>query len=94
MKATQIILLVACAAGLPACALQGEQSFTPTGVTLNHSTRLGTDALGNSNPFKQQSRPYVEQVTNNHYYNDTHTDVVQNSPVVYDPGYIVLEPRY
>jgi len=93
MKATQIILLVACAAGLPACALQGEHSFTPTGATINHSTRLGTDALGNSNPFKQPSAPIVSHVTNN-YYNDTYTDVVQHAPVIHDPGYIVLEPRY
>jgi len=93
MKATQIILLVACAAGLPACALQGEHSFTPTGVTINHSTRLGTGALGNSNPFKQPTAPVVSHVTNN-YYNENYTDVAPRVSVVQDPGYIVLEPRY
>jgi hypothetical protein len=68
MKAKQILLLVTCAAGLPACAVQGEQSITPTGVTVNQSARLGAHAFA-PNPFKQQ--PVINEapthVTNNYY---------------------------
>ena len=93
MKATQILLLVACAAGLPACAVQGEQSFTPAGVTVNQSARLGAHAFA-PNPFKQPAviNEAPAHVTNN-YYQPTEQIIETRYVQAPDPT-IVVVPTY
>ena len=91
MKAKQVLLLVACAAGLPACAVQGEQSITPTGVTVNQSARLGSHAFA-PNPFKQQPAVINEapaHVTNN-YYQPTEKIVETRYVQAPDPTIVVV----
>jgi hypothetical protein len=63
-----------CLTLLSGCAIQGGDSFTPTGITLNRSVRLGLDAF-KPNPFDKEvippSPPIVTPppVVNNTYYN-------------------------
>ena len=59
------LLLLGLCSTLPACAIQGVQSFTPTGITLAPSVRLGTDAF-KPNPLIEPSKPST--IINNSYY--------------------------
>jgi len=45
-----------CLTLLSGCAIQGGDSFTPTGITLNRSVRLGLDAF-KPNPFEKPADP-------------------------------------
>jgi hypothetical protein len=59
------LLLLGICSVLPACAIQGVQSFTPTGITLAPSVRLGTDAF-KPNPLLDPPEP-LPQINNNYY---------------------------
>lgn len=45
-----------CLTLLSGCAIQGGDSFTPTGITLNRSVRVGLDAF-KPNPFEKPADP-------------------------------------
>jgi hypothetical protein len=65
----QLMLLAAVAVlGMPACAIQGNHSLRPHGITLNRSLRLGADAF-EPNPFiTQPSSPnHVSYVRDEDY---------------------------
>ena len=61
------LLLLSLCSTLPACAIQGVQSFTPTGITLAPSVRLGTDAF-KPNPLIDPPKPSTTVINNNSYY--------------------------
>lgn len=105
MKQTTIInctLAGLALVGLQGCAIQGADSFTPTGATLNRSVRVGTDAF-KPNPFEapqqvvQQALPPAPPATiiNNNIYNTQqrheHHQVFRPPTFRNGPGLIVVE---
>ena len=62
---TNLLLLAAIGITMQACAVQGSHSFSPTGITLNKTLKLGNDALGPNYDEQNYCGNYIEH---NHEY--------------------------
>ena len=73
-KHTFPLLGLAIIIGLPACAVQGTQRFTPTGVKLSNSVGLGTEAFSKKEEQKEEKPTQVTYNNTTNYYDAPKVD--------------------